>query len=58
VEIEDMTIDALLIERDRIGGCLDRATDTLSQMILNGRLKAIYREIEKRHLSAVAAGRI
>jgi hypothetical protein len=56
--IADMDTEELLAEKDRLRGCMERAPDTMSRMLLTGRLSAIYREIEKRHHAAAAAGRI
>lgn len=43
-----MQLPELRAEAERIGACLKAATDTFSQMLLNGRLRAIHRAIDAR----------
>lgn len=45
VELSEMSEAELRAEVTRLGGCLYRAEDTLSQMLLLGKLKRLHREI-------------
>lgn len=53
-DFSEMSDAELQAERDRITGCLHRAHDLFSRMLLSGRLKAIYREIYERPLWQIA----
>ena len=53
-DFREMSDEELMAEERRIAGCLYRAEDLFSQMLLGGRLKAIHREQQERPLWRIA----